>query len=297
MTDKQLEDVVRKKFDEAQFLLQMPPVLQVMEEKQNVISADPAITGFADSSFIFTDVTFGLKNSDRSIVIRSPDGVLQDAPFDVRKRCYQIYFPMKGRTFREPTLFEPSNFLRLIEAGEYEFLLDRACIQYEPFEQKFHQITSQVYQHVNENQQFDKLRSTRHFGPMAFFFAWHKSIDDLLLDMVRNDFLENAVELICLMFKLNEIKADTSILKTLGARNNVEKQIQFVLGAMLSQDKAATKKIEKTAEELRIDELCFEFIQEKFVKSHSLKKGQLELALQTYKERHNELKNIAEGVN
>lgn len=297
MTDKQLEDVVRKKFDEAQFLLQMPPVMKVMEEKQNIIATDPAMTGFADSSFIFTDVTFGLKNSDRSIVIRSPDGVLQDAPFDVRKRCYQIYFPMQGRTFREPKLFEPSNLLRLIEAGEYEFLLDRTCMQYEPFEPKFHQITSQVYQHVNENQQFDKLRSTRHFGPMAFFFAWHKSIDNLLLDMVRNDFLENAVELICLMFKLNEIKADTSILKTLGARNNVEKQIQFVLASMLSQDKAATKKIEKTAEELRIDELCFEFIQDSFVKSHSLKKGQLELALQTYKERHNELKNIAEGVN
>lgn len=297
MTDKQLEDVVRKKFDEAQYLLQMPPVMQIMEEKQNVIAIDPAITGFADSSFVFTDVTFGLKNSQRSVVIRSPDGVLQDAPFDVRKRCYQIYFPMKGRTFREPTMFEPSNLRRLIEAGEYEFVLDRTCIQYEPFEPKFHQITSQVYQHVNENQQFETLRSTRHFGPMAFFLAWHKSIDDLLLDMVRNDYLENAVELICLMFQLNEIKADTSILKTLGSRNNVENQILSVLGSMLSPDKSAIKKIDKSAEELKIDELCFEFIQESFVKSHSLKKGQLELALQTYKERHNELKNIAEGVN
>lgn len=297
MTNKQLEDEVRKKFEEANHLLQMPPVVQVMEEKQNIISSDPALTGFTDSSFVFTDVTFGLKNSDRSIVIRTPDGVLEDAPFDVRKRCYQIYFPMKGRTFREPTMFEPSNLRRLIDAGEYEFVLDRMCIQYEPFEPKFHQITSQVYQHVSENQQFDKLRSTRHFGPMAFFFAWHKSIDDLLLDMVRNDFLENAVELICLMFKLNEIKADSSILKTLETRNNLEKQVKTVLGLMLSQEKSSVKKIEKSAEDLKIDELCFEFIQESFVKSHSLKKGQLELALQTYKERHNELKNIAEGVN
>lgn len=275
----------------------MPPVVQAMEEKQKVISTDEALSAFSTSSFVFTDVTFGLKNSDRSVVIRDPNGVLMEAPFDVRKRVWQIYFPTKGRTFREPKMFEEQNLKRLIDANEYEFILDKLCIQFEPYETKFHEIASRIYQHVNDHQQFEKLRSTRHFGPMAFFFAWHKTIDDLLLDMIRNDYLSNGVELICLMFNLNAIENDKSLLKVLQQRDNFEQRIKSILDAMLSRDKSQIKKIHKSNEDLRIDELCFTFIQDSFVKTRSLKKPQLELALQSYKERHNELKSIAQGVN
>lgn len=298
LTTKQLENEVRKKFSYAQHLLQMPPVMKMMEEKRNIISTDPALAKFSRSSFVFTDVTFGLKNDDRSIVIRHPDGVLEDAPFDIRKRCYQIYFPMAGRKFRDPNMFEEENLQRLLNDEAYEFILDSLCIQYEPNEPKFHQITSHVYQVISEKQCFDMLRSTRHFGPMTFFFAWHKLIDDLLLDMIRRDYLKNGVELICLMFKLNGIEADTSILKKLSEIDEVELQIKSTIDGLLSRvDTTSTKKIDKTNDDLKIDELCFEFIQESFVKQHSLKKTQLESALQTYKERHNELKEIAQGVN
>ena len=295
MTAKQLEEEIRSKFKTAENLLQMPPVVKMMEEQKKVISKDPAISNFSESSFVFTDVTFGLKNSDRSIVIRHPDGVLEEAPFDVRKRAYQIYFPMTGRKFRELKMFEPENIKRLMTEEEYEFALDRACLQYEPYEPRFHEITSQIYQHINEHQNFDKLRSTRHFGPMSFFFAWHKIIDDLVLDMIRRDYLRNAVELICLMYKLNAINDDTSILRTLERTNETEKQIQSTINQLLRREEA--NKIDKNSEDLATDELCFAFVQDSFVKNHSLKKPQLEMALQTYKERHNELKNIAAGVN
>lgn len=294
MTAKQLEDEVRNKFRTAEGLLQMPPIVQVLDQKQKIIAHDKALKGFSESSFVFTDVSFGLKDSDRSVVIRHPDGVLEEAPFDVRKRVYQIYFPHKGRMFRDPKKFEPENVKRLLASEEYEFLLDSLCLQYEPNEQKFHEITAQVYQHINENEKFDALRSTRHFGPMTFFLAWHKLIDNLLLDMIRKDYLKNAVELICLMFKLNDIKADTSILSQLLAANDSEKLIESTLKSLIS--KASVKIIDKSDGDLKIDELCFGFIQESFVKQHSLKKGQLELTLQSYKERHNELKKIAEGV-
>lgn len=297
MTTKQVEDEVRNKFKEADRLLQMPPVIKVLEEKRKVISVDPAIANFSENSYVFTDVTFGLKNSDRSIVIRNPDGVLEDAPYDVRKRVYQIYFPVEGRKFRDPKMFDGDNLKRLLGSEEYEFILDSMCMQYEPYEPRFHEITAQVYQHINENQSFDKLRSTRHFGPMAFFLAWHKLIDHLLLDMIRNDYLKNGVELICLMFKLNGIKADTSILGKLWEKNDTERQIRSTIDAMLSRENSSTRKIDKTSEDLKFDELCYEFIHQSYVTKHSLKKGQLELALQTYKERHNELKNIAQGVN
>lgn len=297
MTTKQLEEEVRKKFRKAEHLLQMPPVVKVMEEKRKIISTDPALADFSESSFVFTDVTFGLKNSDRSVVIRNPDGVLEEAPYDVRKRVYQIYFPLAGRKFRNPKMFEPENMKRLLNNGEYEFLLDKLCLQFEPYEPKFHEITSQIYQHINEQKSFEKLRSTRHFGPMAFFLAWHKLIDELLLDMISNDYLRNGVELICLMFKLNAIEADTNILKKLWEVDNVERQIKSTIDSLLSREDSSIKKIDKTNEDLHIDELCFEFIQESFVKQHALKKAQLELMLQTYKERHTELKNIAQGVN
>jgi small subunit ribosomal protein S22 len=294
MTLKQLETEVRKKFQDAKRLLQMPPVIGVLEDKCKVISSDPAVQGFSESSFVFTDVTFGLKNSERSVVIRNPDGTLQEAPWDVRKRVYQIYFPMVGRQFREPKMFEADNLKRLLNEEEFEFILDNMCMQFEPNEPRFHQISSQVYQYVNEHQKFDKLRSTRHFGPMAFFLAWHKIIDDLVLDMIRNDYLKNAVELICLMFKLNAIEGNPRILEKLSKIDYAERLIKSTLDKMLS--KSGSEKIDKTNEDLEIDELCFEFIQD-FVKQHSLKKSQLELALQTYKERHNELKRIARGVN
>lgn len=275
----------------------MPPVVQMMQEKQRVISRDPALTGFSQNSFVFSDVTFGLKNSDRSVVIRNPDGTLEEAPYDVRKRVYQIYFPMAGRKFRIPKMYEDQHLQRLLKNEEYEFILDRLCIQFEPYEASYHQITSQVYQHICDNGKYEILRSTRHFGPMAFYFAWHKSIDGLVLDMIRNDYLMNAVELICLMFKLNAIQADTSILKTLAKVNDRERQIQSTIEALLNKTDSSIKKIQKDQEDFKIDELCFGFIQESYVKQHSNKKGQLENALQSYKERHNELKNIALGVN
>lgn len=297
MTTKQLEEEVRAKFKHAEHLLQMPPVVQVLQEREKIIASDEALTGFSESSFVFTDVSFGLKNSDRSIVIRHPNGVLQEAPYDVRKRAYQIYFPMVGRKFRCPKMFEDENMKRLIENEEYEFVLDSLCMHYEPYEPKFHQITSQVYQSISEHQKLDKLRSTRHFGPMAFYFAWHKVIDDLVLDMIRNDYLKNTVELICLMFRLNAIEFDTNILKKLQETDDTDRQIKTTIDALLNKTLSDAQKIQKTSEDLKIDELCFEFVQEAFVKQHSLKKPQLELAMQSYKERHNELKSIAHGVN
>jgi small subunit ribosomal protein S22 len=272
----------------------MPPVLKVMEDNCKIISKDPAMSGFSKNTFVFTDVTYGLENNKRVIVTRTPDGTLSEAPFEVKKRAWQIYFPMKDRSFREPAMFEPDNLKRLLSEEEYEFVLDRACTQYEPYEQKFHDITSKVYLHLNDNLHFDHLRSTRHFGPMAFFFAWHKMIDNLLLDMIRNDYLKNGVQLVCLMYKLNDIKESVEILNKLRIDEELEDQIQATYKNLVSQEQH--KKIEKSKEDLLIDGLCFEYIQD-YVAKYSPKKPHLELALQTYKEWHNELKNIAAQSN
>ncbi|CRK95525.1 CLUMA_CG008994, isoform A [Clunio marinus] len=240
----------------------MPPVVEVLKENLKVLSDDPAIAGYAKSPLVFTDVTFALNNLERTVVIRHLDGKLVEAPFEVRKRVSQIYNPMPGRKLSEPRMFEPDNLNRILEEGEYTFILDNLCLHFEPFEAKFHEISSKVYQHVNENLKFDSLRSTRHFGPMAFFLAWHKIIDDLLIDMIRNDFLKNGVELICLLFKIKGIEADTSILEKLQEIDEIELLINRTVDAMLS--KLDENKIQKTNEDLQIDELCFAFIQNSY---------------------------------
>ena len=181
----------------------MPPIVKIKEDVHQVVSKDPALKNFSDSTFVFTDISFGLKDSERTIVTRDMDGVLERAPYSTRKRMNQIYFPLLGRKFRAPRMFEGENLKRVLDEHQYEFVMDRLCLQFEPYEKDFHEISSQLYQHLNEHKRFDDLRSTRHFGPLAFFLAWHKIIDDLLLDMVQRDYLKNGVELIFLMFKLN----------------------------------------------------------------------------------------------
>jgi small subunit ribosomal protein S22 len=285
---------VRNKFKQVKTLLQMPPVVKVLEDDCKVLSNDPALLNFSQETHVFTDITYGLRNEDRLVVVRERNGVLHEAPFHIKKRVWQIYFPMKGRRFIEPKIFDADNMKRLLEAHEYEFILDRLLLQFEPYEPKYHQITSQVYLHINDHLQFETLRSTRHFGPMAFAFAWHKMIDNLLLDMIRNDYLKNGVELICLMYKLNDIKEPMDILKQLHTEDQWEAQIKSTLQGLYSRDESLIKKIDKSELDLKIDEICFEFIQN-YVKKYSAKKPQLELVLQTYQEFHNEIISIAKG--
>jgi small subunit ribosomal protein S22 len=44
-----------------------------------------------------------------------------------------------------------------------------------------------IYDHAAETKSFDALRSTRFFGPMAFYFAWNKNVELLLIDMIQRD--------------------------------------------------------------------------------------------------------------
>ena len=55
------------------------------------------------------------------------------------------------------------------------------------------------------------------------------------------------------------------------------------------------RQVGKSTEEFALDEMCFEFIQT-FVKDHAIKKSNLELAMQTYKERHDQMKNLSAGL-
>lgn len=66
---------------------------------------------------------------------------------------------MQGRKIREPKVFsEPEKLNSLLEGEKYEYILDRACVQYEPDERKYQELTSITYQHIDMNSKFYLLR-------------------------------------------------------------------------------------------------------------------------------------------
>lgn len=252
---------------------------------------------FSKSKYVITDITYGIDDSDRTIVVRQTDGKLENADAKIRKRINQIYFPHQSRKIRVPRMFEAEHLKRCLDRFEYEFVLDRMCVQFEPYEQEFHDVSSQTFQHINDTKQFDIIRSTRHFGPMSFYLAWHKMIDDLVIDMVKRDYLTNAVELICLMYNLNGIQYDKSILHELNqltgaTQSNNVNGFAIAMGG-LEQELADT--VGKSADQFKIDAICLEFI-DNFCKSHGIKKSQITLCLQLYRDSNEERKRLLDGL-
>ncbi|XP_013102739.1 small ribosomal subunit protein mS22 [Stomoxys calcitrans] len=303
MTTEELEEEFVKTIERAKSRLQMPPVVKVKEDTPRVISEDKALKGFSDTKYVITDISFGLKPIERKVVVRETDGTLRYAPMDVTKRMKQLYAPLAGRKIRTPKMFEDEHFQRCLDEHKYEFILDRLVVQYEPYETEYHRLCSKVYQHLNDTKEFDQLRSTRHFGPMAFFYAWHKCIDDLLYDMIRRDYLRNGAELIALYYKIHKVPENYSVL--LQKLEQYTSADDIALKALRTPLKKALESgdihdeiesaIGKSARDFEMDELCLQFI-ESFISSHALKKVQLELAVQTLKEINAEKKQLYEGL-
>ena len=302
MTTEDVEEEFRKAIEKAKTKLQMPPVVQIKEDDQKVISEDRALKGFSKTKFVITDITYGVRHTERKVVVRETDGTLRYAPMEVAKRVKQLYAPLDGRKIIKPKMFKDEHLQRCLEEHKYEFILDRLLVQYDPYEPEFHRLSAKVYQHINETKEFEQLRSTRHFGPMAFFFAWHKAIDDLLYDMVRRDHLRNGAELIALYYKIHNVPENyKEILAQLDKYQSLE---ESALKELKSKLKPAVKAdihdeietaIGKSAQDFEVDDLCLKFI-EHYVTSHALKKVQLELALQTLKEINTEKKQLFEGL-
>ncbi|XP_049949635.1 28S ribosomal protein S22, mitochondrial [Schistocerca serialis cubense] len=203
MSTEEVNKAVEEAWQRAEERLQMPPFLLPTPDVRREICKDPELQGYCDSKFLFTDITFGVCNEDRLIVARDPDGALRHADRDERFRCSQIYFPLPGRKLRTPHMFEEEHLKPLLDTGEYEFILDRACVQFDPDSPDFCRVRDQTFDHVEKSRHFSKLRSTRHFGPLAFYLAWHRNIDSLLLDIVSDGRLDEATALINLFHKLN----------------------------------------------------------------------------------------------
>jgi small subunit ribosomal protein S22 len=89
----------------------------------------------------------------------------------------------------------------------YMILLNKACLRFEPDDPEFIRITHRCYQFINEAGDHDTLHSTRFFGPMTFYLAWYKKIDNLLAYMLNKSRLEDCADAIRL-YSLIHAKED-----------------------------------------------------------------------------------------
>ncbi|XP_017786003.1 PREDICTED: 28S ribosomal protein S22, mitochondrial [Nicrophorus vespilloides] len=206
MTDEQLQKAMDDANNRAETMLQIPPAVAIRKDDGEVIHKDPALKGLETSRFVFTDITFGISNVDRLIVVRETDGTLKKAEGPLRDRMNQVYFPIHGREIRIPKMFEESRLKKVLDEKEYEFVLDRASLQFEPDDPEYQKVTSTTYLHLNENHGFDCLRSTRHFGSMVFFLTWFKNIDNLLLELIETSRINEATVLIELYSKIHNVE-------------------------------------------------------------------------------------------
>uniref|UniRef100_A0A8C7BB59 Mitochondrial ribosomal protein S22 n=1 Tax=Neovison vison TaxID=452646 RepID=A0A8C7BB59_NEOVI len=175
MTQAQLEEATRKAIEAAKVRLKMPPVLEERAPINDVLAEDKILEGTETAKYIFTDISYSIPHRERFIVVREPSGRLRKASWEERDRMIQVYFPKEGRRVLTPVIFKEENL----------------------------KIHHQTYEDIDKHGKYDLLRSTRHFGGMAWYLVNKKKIDGLLIDQIQRDLVDDATNLIQLYHLLH----------------------------------------------------------------------------------------------
>lgn len=196
LTDVELEKSRQDAYENAKGRLQMPPVMAADTSEPKVLAKDKDIVGYSKFKVMFIDISPGISNRNRLMSVRETDGTLREPSHIERSRLNHMFFPQKERTIDMPKMFEGEHLKRLLKKKEYLFVLNRACIQFEPDDPRYVDVTSQVYTHIDDKGDYDLLRSTRHFGPMSLYLAYNKRADDLIIEMLSKNLVEDAAKLV-----------------------------------------------------------------------------------------------------
>lgn len=196
MTDEQLKVAKKSAFEKIKARVQMPPVMNPDNSEPEVIARDEKIAGYTKFKIMFIDIGPGYSNRNRLMSVRETDGTLRFPNHSERSRLNHIFYPSDHRSIDSPKLFDEEKLMKLLKNSEYVYVLNRACVQFEPDDPRYVEITSKVYGFIDDKEDFDKLRSTRHFGPMSLYLAYNKRIDNLLLEMLSKKFEDDAVKLV-----------------------------------------------------------------------------------------------------
>lgn len=300
-TAERLKKLFESSLRKARAVLLMPPVMSMQVENVEIISKDPELQGFCDEKMIFIDSTYGLNDRKRNIWVRRADGVLETADILTRRRMLQTYFPFEGRKVVVPQMFFGECLDDTLDSGKYLYVLDRCLIQFEPYERDYHRVMSRTFEHINQRSEFDVLRSTRYFGPMAFYLAWHKIIDNLVMDCIRRGYMRNAVEAVCLMYNLNNIAYDSYILNLFEKypkRDDAFYYRQLIAQPSQPMDTKFTIETEagKGPDDVKVEESCMTFLDAYRLTGDCQKPNELKQVLQTYREELDERRNLLESL-
>ncbi|KAM3615934.1 uncharacterized protein V6R79_009896 [Siganus canaliculatus] len=203
MTDEQLQQAVDEATEQAKKLLQMPPVLPERKPITDVLSEDKILDGMDTAKFVFTDITYSIPHRERFIVVREPSGTLRKATWEERDRLIQIYFPKEGRKLTAPLIFKEENLKMVFSQDRHEDVLDLCLVQFEPDSSEYIRVHTVTYEDLDKNGKYDLLRSTRHFGGMAWYLVNARRVDGLLVDMLKTERLQDAVSLVSLFHMIH----------------------------------------------------------------------------------------------
>ncbi|KAM9812541.1 28S ribosomal protein S22, mitochondrial [Syngnathus typhle] len=198
MTDEQLEQAVKLATEKAKKMLQMPPVLPERKPISDILSVDKILDGMDTVKYVFTDITYNIPNRERFIVVRETDGTLRKATWEERDRLIQVYFPRDGRKITTPLLFTEENLKMVFSQDRHEDALDLCLVQFEPDSSQYIKVHAATYEDLDKHGKYELLRSTRHFGGMAWYLVNARRIDGLIVDMLKKELLQDAVSLVSL---------------------------------------------------------------------------------------------------
>ncbi|KAL0973386.1 hypothetical protein UPYG_G00202780 [Umbra pygmaea] len=196
MTDAQLEKATQLAREEARRLLKMPPVLPEREPIHDILSEDTILEGMDTANYVFTDITFNIPHRERFIVVREPTGILRKASWEERDRLVQVYFPKEGRRLIAPAVFKEENLKVVFGLDRHQDVLDLCQVQFEPDSSEYIRVHKLTYEDVENQGKYDLLRSTRHFGGLAWYLVNARRVDGLIIDMLQKDLLQDAVSMV-----------------------------------------------------------------------------------------------------
>ncbi|XP_062070028.1 small ribosomal subunit protein mS22 [Lepus europaeus] len=196
MTQAQLEEARRKAVEAAKIRLKMPPVLEERVPINDVLAEDKILEGTETAKYVFTDISYSIPHRERFIVVREPSGRLRKASWEERDRMIQVYFPKEGRRVLPPVIFKEENLQTMYGQDRHVDVLNLCVAQFEPDSTEYIKVHHQTYEDIDRHGKYDLLRSTRHFGGMAWYFVNKKKIDGLLIDQIQRDLIDDAASLV-----------------------------------------------------------------------------------------------------
>uniref|UniRef100_A0A8C9AEI2 Mitochondrial ribosomal protein S22 n=1 Tax=Prolemur simus TaxID=1328070 RepID=A0A8C9AEI2_PROSS len=203
MTQAQLEEATRRAVEAAKVRLKMPPVLEERAPINDVLAEDKILEGTETTKYVFTDISYSIPHRERFIVVREPSGTLRKASWEERDRMIQVYFPKEGRRILPPIIFKEENLKTMYSQDRHVDVLNLCVAQFEPDSAEYIKVHHQTYEDIDKHGKYDLLRSTRHFGGMAWYFVNKRKIDGLLIDQIQRDLIDDATSLVHLYHLLH----------------------------------------------------------------------------------------------